>query len=81
MSIAAGIVSMGAYLPGHRLSSQRKTQLVNYLSNETLLLEEYVGQINKDGQLPGKFETNYDGWEKQPWFETWLKHLPPQETG
>ena len=76
MSCAAGIISMGAYLPAHRLSLQRKNQLVKYLTNETLLQEDYVEQIDNDGQLPGKIESNHDGWEKQPWFETWLKNLP-----
>ena len=76
MSSAAGMISMGAYLPARKLSSQRKSQLVTYLTNETLLQEEYVKQIDNNGQLPGRVESNYDGWEKQPWFQTWLKNLP-----
>jgi 3-oxoacyl-[acyl-carrier-protein] synthase-3 len=29
--------------------------------------------------LPGRKETNYDGWESQPWFDAWLERLPPKK--
>ncbi len=67
---------MGAYLPGKKITAGRKTQLVAYLEDETLLPEEYIEQINNQNQLPGAIETNEDGWERQPWFQTWLAHLP-----
>jgi 3-oxoacyl-[acyl-carrier-protein] synthase-3 len=79
MSIRAGIVSMGAYLPAKEIGMGRKTKLVAYLSEQTLLHSEYVEQIDKQGRLPGRIETNDDGWRNQPWFETWLKNLPPKK--
>ncbi len=79
MSLSAGIVAMGAYLPAKSLSDQGKTQLVQYLANETLLPSEYIAQIDDRAQLPGRIETNVEGWQNQPWFETWLKNLPSKK--
>jgi 3-oxoacyl-[acyl-carrier-protein] synthase-3 len=76
MIISAGIVSMGAYLPAKKIPPARKTQLLEYLKDETLFPEEYVEQIYEQSQLPGRIETNYDGWERHRWFETWLSNLP-----
>jgi 3-oxoacyl-[acyl-carrier-protein] synthase-3 len=35
--------------------------------------------MEDSGCLPGAVETNYDGWESQPWFEAWLKNLSPKK--
>ena len=79
MSISVGILSMGAYLPAREISVGKKAKLVSYLSEHTLLHREYVEQIDEQGRLPGRIETNDDGWKNQPWFETWLKNLPPKK--
>jgi 3-oxoacyl-[acyl-carrier-protein] synthase-3 len=76
MVVFAGMVSMGGYLPAKEVKHKRRTELVEYLARETLLPREYVEQIEESGRLPGMIETNYDGWEKQPWFERWLAKLP-----
>jgi 3-oxoacyl-[acyl-carrier-protein] synthase-3 len=79
LSTPVGMISMGAYLPAKGISTEQKGKLVTYLSNGTLLPTEYIEQIDELGHLPGSIETNYEGWEKQPWFETWLKNLPPKK--
>jgi 3-oxoacyl-[acyl-carrier-protein] synthase-3 len=79
MSIHAGLISLGGYLPAKRITESQKQRLVSFLGTETLLGPEYIDQIGATGQLPGSIETNYDGWEKQPWFETWLENLPPRK--
>ena len=79
MASSAGIVSMGAYLPGTKINERLKRQLADYLKNKTRLPGEYIGKIEEEGQLPGQIETNDDGWERQPWFETWLAKLPPKK--
>jgi 3-oxoacyl-[acyl-carrier-protein] synthase III len=79
MAIPAGIVSMGAYLPAKEIGMGRKAKLIAYLSEQTLLHSQYVEQIDEQGRLPGRIETNDDGWKNQPWFETWLKNLPPKK--
>src|SRR2546425_763416 len=75
--IAAGLISLAGYLPGKKI--QRNQELADYLLTETLLYPEYIQSIQKHGILPGTIETNYEGWESQPWFETWLNQLPPQK--
>jgi 3-oxoacyl-[acyl-carrier-protein] synthase-3 len=79
MSQSAGIISMGAYVPAKEIKGKQKPQLVTYLSKETLLPAEYIEEINNQNQLPGRIETNHDGWEKHPWFKTWLANLPPDK--
>ena len=76
MQQAAGIVSMGAYLPAKRLHREFKAVLVDYLKEKTLLHHAYIDKIDKEECLPGEIETNYDGWQSQPWFKTWLANLP-----
>jgi 3-oxoacyl-[acyl-carrier-protein] synthase-3 len=76
MSSPVGIVSMGAYLPAKKISTDQKGILSAYLRGETLLPREYIEEIDNQNQLPGRIETNTDGWESQPWFETWLAKLP-----
>ena len=79
MVSAAGIISMGAYLPGEKIPNGRRIQLATYLKNKTLFPKEYIEQIEEGNQLPGHIETNYDGWERHPWFKTWLEKLPPKK--
>lgn len=76
---SAGIISMGAYLPGNKIDEGQTEKLVTYLREETLLPSEYVDWIVQDSRLPGRVETNEDGWERQPWFEAWLANLPPKK--
>jgi 3-oxoacyl-[acyl-carrier-protein] synthase-3 len=79
MVSSAGIISMGAYLPGEKIPGNRKKELATYLKSKTLFPREYIDQIEEENQLPGHIETNYDGWERHPWFETWLAKLPPKK--
>ena len=79
MSKNAGLVSLGAYLPAKQITENQKKRLVQFLVNDTLLASEYIDQIDVNSQLPGSIETNYEGWEKQTWFETWLKNLPAKK--
>jgi hypothetical protein len=76
MNVSAGMVSMGGYLPAKEIKDKGRGELVEYLARETLLPREYIDQIEESGHLPGTIETNYDGWENQPWFERWLAKLP-----
>ena len=78
MSVSAGIISMGAYLPGRRISQEQKAGITGYLRDCTLLPKEYIEQIDAQGRLPGAIETNEEGWSKQPWFEAWMANLPPK---
>jgi 3-oxoacyl-[acyl-carrier-protein] synthase III len=78
-TMSAGLISMGGYLPGKEIAKDKQAQLVDFLTNETLLYPEYIEEIKQHGHLPGKIETNYEGWESQPWYQTWLKTLPPNK--
>lgn len=79
ISRSAGLVSMGGYLPAKEVPENKRDQLVKFLKNETLLYPEYIDAIEAHGHLPGRMETNYDGWESQPWYESWLESLPPKK--
>jgi 3-oxoacyl-[acyl-carrier-protein] synthase-3 len=76
---AAGIISMGGYLPAKEVPGNIREKLVKFLKSETLLYPEYIEEIEEKGHLPGKVETNYDGWQSQPWFEAWVEQLPPKK--
>jgi 3-oxoacyl-[acyl-carrier-protein] synthase-3 len=75
---AAGLVSLGGYLPGKEVPKSRRKRLEEVLAG-TLLHREYVESIAKTGRLPGTVETNEDGWTSKPWFEAWRKSLPPRK--
>jgi 3-oxoacyl-[acyl-carrier-protein] synthase III len=75
----AGLVSIGGYLPAKRISPELKKRLVSFLKTDTLLPPEFIEQIDATGRLPGTVETNEAGWEKQPWFDHWVKNLPPKK--
>lgn len=75
----AGLISMGGYLPAKPLPEKLVPHLVEFLGQGTLLPPEYIESIQESGVLPGTVETNYDGWESQPWFEAWLENLPEKK--
>jgi 3-oxoacyl-[acyl-carrier-protein] synthase-3 len=75
---AAGIISMGGYMPAKEVPEGKRKALVEFLRKETLLYPEYIDEIEETGHLPGRVETNYEGWESQPWYKAWLEKLPPK---
>ena len=79
MDANAGLVSIGGYLPGKKISPQLQKSLVSFLKSDTRLPPEYIDMIIADGRLPGFVETNEDGWKKQPWFDHWVRNLPPKK--
>lgn len=79
MPKTAGLISLGGYLPAKEVPEKQRKKLVEFLRKETLLYPEYIDEIEKTGCLPGTVETNYDVWESQPWFESWLEQLPPKK--
>lgn len=76
MTVNAGLISLGGYLPAKMMPESQKKRLVHFLKSDTLLPVEYIDHIGLTGRLPGNIETNDDGWRNQPWFEAWLKNLP-----
>ncbi len=79
MPKAAGLIGMGGYLPAKEVPKNKFEELLKFLKKETLLYPEYIDEIETKGHLPGRIETNYYGWESQPWFEAWLESLPPKK--
>jgi 3-oxoacyl-[acyl-carrier-protein] synthase-3 len=75
----AGFISISAYLPAKKLSLSFTEKLVNFLQVNTHLPEEYVSYINTEQALPGKIETNKDGWQNKPWYNAWLQSLPEKK--
>lgn len=76
---AAGLIGLGGYIPGKPVSPERRAALVRFLRTRTPLPAEYIDPIEKDGVLPGTIETNFSGWESQPWFPAWLERLPEKK--
>ncbi len=79
MDANAGLLGIGGYLPGKKISPKLKKTLVSFLQSETLLSADYIEMIDSADRLPGSIETNEDGWAKQPWFEHWVRNLPPKK--
>jgi 3-oxoacyl-[acyl-carrier-protein] synthase-3 len=79
MGSSAGIVSKWAYLPTKAINPTQKDRFVSHLGDETLLPREYIERLETQNRLPGKIETNVDGWGSHPWFDAWLAHLPPKK--
>jgi len=75
----AGLISMGGYLPAKPIPAHKKDEMISFLRKETLLHHEYIDEIEQTGCMPGRIETNYDGWESQPWFDEWLSRLPAKK--
>lgn len=76
MTENAGLISIGGYLPAKSIPESQRERLVHFLASETLLPVDYIDQIRITGRLPGRIETNEDGWKNQPWFDAWLRNLP-----
>lgn len=76
---SAGLVAVNAYVPAKPLSAASARRLASYLREQTLLPHEYIEQLEAHGSLPGRIETNWDGWQSQPWFQTWLNSLPTKK--
>jgi 3-oxoacyl-[acyl-carrier-protein] synthase-3 len=74
-----GLTTLGAYLPAKAVEPQNLKSLVNFLRSKTLLPEEYVASIEASGKLPGRIETNEEGWQNQPWYKAWVESLPPKK--
>jgi 3-oxoacyl-[acyl-carrier-protein] synthase-3 len=77
--MTVGLISLAGYLPAKPVPQAKKTSLVAYLRSNTRLPEAYIQDIERTGQLPGKIETNEEGWSDQPWFSTWLQRLPEKK--
>lgn len=78
MTRSVGLISLGAYLPGRVINAASKEKLLGFLQN-THLPKGYLDEIAQTSCLPGRIETNYDGWQKHPWFSAWLDNLPPNK--
>ena len=77
--LSVGLISLGGYLPAKTLSEKQKNDLVQYLRKYTEINEVYIDTIESTGKLPGSIETNYEGWESQPWFDAWVKSMPEKK--
>lgn len=69
---------MGAYVPGGLVGEGERGRIVEFLQNNTTLSEAYVAPI-ASGRLPGRVETNAEGWIDQPWYQAWLERLPEKK--
>lgn len=74
--VPVGLVTLGAYLPAKNVAPSELPLLVDFLRKKTLLPEEYIQTIELTGTLPGKVETNEEGWKNQPWYDAWVESLP-----
>jgi 3-oxoacyl-[acyl-carrier-protein] synthase-3 len=74
-----GFIALSAYLPAKEIPSKFRSQLVDFLRNHTLLQDEYIQVIEKEGVLPGSVETNEEGWLNQPWYEAWVNSMPEKK--
>jgi len=74
-----GLISLAAYLPANKIDEKMVPVLVDFLRQNTSLPKEYIDTIETTGLMPGSIETNYDGWESQPWFEAWINSLSPKK--
>lgn len=79
LMLPAGLVSLGAYIPAKKIATEEVSNFTHFLTNQTKLPRTYICNIKENGTLPGKIESNHDGWASKPWFETWLKRLPPKK--
>lgn len=78
---AAGLLSLGAYLPGHALSSHllRPAPWARFaaLVQQTRLPLAYKTSLLGDRRFPGRVEGN-DAWTRMPWYKSFLERLPKQ---
>lgn len=73
---AVEMTSLTAYLPGSQIAPEFSKDLANHLRRHTHLPMEYIETIERERRLPGRTESNAQGWSEQPWFSSWLKQLP-----
>ena len=78
-NISAGLIAMGVYLPAKPIPKSDICDFIFHLNHHTYIGAEYIDMIENSGCFPGSIETNYDGWEKNPWFSSWLDRLPPKK--
>lgn len=76
---AAGLVSVGSYVPAKPLSADLAEALAHFLLHHTNVQPEYAATVREERILPGSVETNHDGWQSQPWFEAWRATLPAKK--
>lgn len=74
-----GLISLGGYIPAKKISKEYKDKILHFLDAETLINKHYLNSIDDEDKLPGTVETNYEGWIKQPWYDEWVKNLPPKK--
>jgi 3-oxoacyl-[acyl-carrier-protein] synthase-3 len=74
---AAGVVSAGAYLPAKSISSGQALRLSAFLQDHTRVPRVFARYVATEKRLPGTVETNEEGWLSKPWFEAWVRTLPP----
>ena len=77
--LAAGLVSVGSYVPAKPLSAGLAEALSHFLLHHTHVQVEYAETVRDEQKLPGTIETNFDGWESKPWFDAWRATLPPKK--
>jgi 3-oxoacyl-[acyl-carrier-protein] synthase III len=76
---AAGLIAIGGYLPAHPVPREKQRRLTEFLRRETPLARAYIDPIEQEGRLPGRVETNEQGWSGQPWYQAWLESLPEKK--
>ena len=79
MNSTVGLISLAGYHPGGVIEKRMVAELTDFLRNKVQFPGAYIDEIEQKGKLPGTIETNYEGWESQPWFEAWLKSLPQKQ--
>ncbi|WP_138968169.1 3-oxoacyl-[acyl-carrier-protein] synthase III C-terminal domain-containing protein [Streptomyces sp. YIM 121038] len=70
---------MAGYLPAKKLLADGVAELAAVLRARTALPEEYIAVIEQTSMLPGRVETNEEGWSGRPWFDAWLRALPEKK--
>jgi 3-oxoacyl-[acyl-carrier-protein] synthase-3 len=70
---------VGAYIPAKPLGEKLAVDLSRFLKENSRVQAPYWETIGKERRLPGSVETNFDGWQSQPWFEAWRATLPPKK--
>ena len=74
-----GLISLATYLPANTIEKKLVEPLCVFLDEKTQFPKPYISMIRETGALPGTIETNYDGWESQPWYDAWVKSIPAKK--
>lgn len=69
---------MGGYLPGKDVPKNKMDRFINFLET-TDLHPDYIRMIKETERMPGKSESNEEGWMNQPWYEEWFNRLPEKK--